>query len=642
MILQALNQLAVQEELVGDPDYEWKEIPWLVRVDAGGQLLGIEGTRQVPPQAEGKKTKPKAIAKAFLMPREQGRTSGDYAFFLFDKAEYVFGTDPAGKTSDKKLAARSQLFLEKVRQCAEATQDEAALAVTKLMENIRSGKQDAKLPADCGPADLFAFVFAPDQETLVTSRPKVRKHWKSLRGDTSGEESGSNSTCLVTGHKCVPVGKHPPIKRVPGGTTSGVAVVSFNASAFESYGWAGNINAPVSREAAENCATALNRLLSDRPQNAKGEPLPVRNIRLSSDTVVCYWAAGASKAADCIAGLLEADPGQVGELYKSIWRGKKPPMDADEASAFYALTLSGAQGRAVVRDWLESTVGETLGHLARHFADLDIVRNTPKPREHYLPPQIPLRALLRSLAPQGKDEGIPAPLAGQLIDAALQGTEYPFSLLQRALERTRAEIGHTEWADLERRDARAALIKAVLNRRKSFRADDTTKYKEITKAMDPNNTNPGYLLGRLTAVIENMQQLALGNVNASVVDRFFSGASATPRAIFPRLLRNFRHHARKALDGEKSGVARWLEKQADQVLWNIRPERCAIPARGREATKLDQIITDVAAFPTHLDLDQQGLFVLGYHHMRHWLSMGKEAREQSQLEHAQANEQPNE
>lgn len=637
MILQALHQLARQEELVGDPDYEWKEIPWLIRVDADGRLLGIEGTRQTPPQVEGKKTRPKPIAKAFLMPREQGRTSGDYAFFLFDKSDYVFGLDPAGKSPKEKLAPRAEMFRTRVRQCAEATQDEAAVAMAELLHNIHSGQQRVELPEECGPADLFAFVFAPDQEILVTSRPKIREYWKSLRRGGPDAKAGNLSTCLVTGRPCVPVGKHPPIKRVPGGTTSGVAVVSFNASAFESYGWAGNLNAPVSREAAENCATALNRLLSDRPQNAKGEPLPIRNIRLSSDTVVCYWVAGPSKAADYIAGLLEANPDEVGEVYRSIWRGKAPHIT--DPSAFYALTLSGAQGRAVVRDWLESTVAQTLDHLARHFADLEIVRNTPKPKDHDLPPQIPMRALMRSLAPQGKDEGIPATLAGQLISAALQGTEYPFSLLQRALERARAEIGHADWADLERRDARAALIKAVLNRRKSFRAEHTTQYKEITTAMDPNNTNSGYLLGRLIAVIEGMQQLALGNVNASAVDRFFSGASATPRAVFPRLLRNLRHHARKALDSDKTrGIARWLETQVDQILWKVQPTAaCIKPGRG-EPAKIDQVIANVEAFPSHLDLEQQAHFVLGYHHMRHWLR-NKEAREPLQPANVQAGEQ---
>lgn len=50
--------------------------------------------------------------------------------------------------------------------------------------------------------------------------------------------------------------------------------------------------------------------------------------------------------------------------------------------------------------------------------------------------------------------------------SALQGTTYPLSILQRAIERQRAEIGRDTWADSTRRDARAALIKAVLNRRR--------------------------------------------------------------------------------------------------------------------------------------------------------------------------------
>jgi len=47
--------------------------------------------------------------------------------------------------------------------------------------------------------------------------------------------------------------------------------------------------------------------------------------------------------------------------------------------------------------------------------------------------------------------------------------------------------------------------------------------------MDPTNLSEGYTLGGLMAVLERIQQVAISNVNASVVDRFFSGASATPR-----------------------------------------------------------------------------------------------------------------
>src|ERR1022692_4140890 len=114
---------------------------------------------------------------------------------------------------------------------------------------------------------------------------------------------------------------------------------------------------------------------------------------------------------------------------------------------------------------------------------------------------------------------------------------YRVAILQRAIERYRADIGRTEWADSLRRDARAALVKAFLNRWKRFNPN-TTSYEEIKPEMDPNNESPGYLLGQLMAVLERIQQAALKDVNASVIDRYFSGASAAPRAVFVRLKRH--------------------------------------------------------------------------------------------------------
>ena len=609
MILQALFQLAQDEGLMSDPDFEPKPVAWLIRVSKNGKLLGIDGTHHIPPEEEEKRN-PRSLPKIFPVPRGEVRTINDSAFFLYDKAEYALGMDPEQdkkkRRPQEKLEIRFGLFRDRVKQCLDVIGDDGIRAVHLFLEDIASGRQAVSLPEGCAGNDLFAFVFAPDIDRLVTDREKVRYYWKDLRvNSVSGDVK--EVRCLVSGEYGVPARLFPSLKKVPGGTSSGVALVSFNKKAFESYGWKGNENAPISRDAAEACATALNRLLHPAypDPHQPGQSLPRRHLRLSADTVVCYWSAkeGSEDFASSFAALLEANPDEVKEVYRSVWRGQ--PVEIDDPSAFYVLTLTGTQGRAIVRDWFESTAADVSRNLAAHFADLDIVRNTPKPRERDLPPQIPLRALLESLAPLGKREEIPAHLAGQLLHAALSGAPYPFSVLQRALERTRAEIGKTAWADLERRDARAALTKAVLNRRKRF--SSTFQTQEVQRNMDPNNQNPGYLLGRLMAVIERIQQAALGNVNASAVDRFFSGASATPQAVFPRLLKNLRHHARKAKDDPlHAGTAGWLEGQVDDIMANLKN------------------------FPPHLNLEQQGLFVLGYHHQRNWLWMKKEDREAGQ------------
>jgi CRISPR-associated protein Csd1 len=441
---------------------------------------------------------------------------------------------------------------------------------------------------------------------LVLEREAVRRWWKQQRqAACAGEPAGR---CLVTGELAPLADRHTILKQVPGAVSSGVPLVSFNAPAFESYGLSGNENAPISREAAESYAAALQRLLHAAPPDPL-EPrrtLPRRNLRLSDDTAVCYWPAEPSGEgfASALGPLLEGNEETVGELYRSVWFGRAPRIA--DPSAFYALTISGAQGRAIVRGWLESTVAEVAGHVARHFADLEMVRNLPPPKEGRRPPRPPLRALLASLAVQGKSDLIPAPLAARLVVAALSGAPYPLALLQRAILRARAESGDRGWAAADRRDARAALLKAVLERRRRL-YEASTPYPEIRPDMDPNNTNPGYLLGRLMAVIERLQQTALGDVNATVVDRYFGAASAAPRSVFIRLLKNARHHARKAKeDPAKQGMGHWLDRQLDELCKGFDPEH--------------------NGFPAHLSLEEQGLFILGYHQQRHWLWLSKDAR----------------
>ena len=582
MILQALHQLAEREGLTEDPDFEPKPVAWLVRVSEEGKLLAIQGTQYIPAE-EQKKKKPRRMAKFFLLPREKPITSGERAFLLFNKAEYVFGIDPEQKRPAEDLNRRFGLFREKVRNCLEKTRDEGVHAVYTFLEDLVAGRQSVTLPSDCATNDLFAFVFAPDIDHLVTDRVKVREYWKETRKGKDSEGSAQHF-CLVSGATFRgEIENFPPIKKVPGGTTSGVAIVSFNppaiSSAFSSYGWKGNDNAPISREAAETCATALNRLLDPNYPNPlqPGQALPKRSLRLSSDTAVCYWSPEKTGDEFCSAfgGLLEANEEVVKGLYRSIWCGKLPEIA--DPSVFCALTLSGTQGRAIVRDWFESTVANVERNLALHFEDLRIVRNTPKPKERDLPPQFPLSTLLKSLAPQGDSEKIPTPLIGQIIEAALHGTPYPFSLLQRAVERTRAEIGKNEWADIDRRDARSALIKAVLNRRKRF-LPQTALYQEVQFDMDPNNVSDGYTLGCLMAVIERIQQEAIGNVNASVVDRYFSGASANPKTVFVRLLKNARHHVSKAKDDDKkAGFVILLDRLVDELASHFDPKHKRLP-----------------------------------------------------------------
>ena len=109
-------------------------------------------------------------------------------------------------------------------------------------------------------------------------------------------------------------------------------------------------------------------------------------------------------------------------------------------------------------------------------------------------------------------------------------------------------------------------------------------------SLDKSNTNVGYRLGRLFAVLEKIQQAAI-NPTATIRDRFYPSASATPAAVFGNLMRLAGHHLSK-LDSDKKGLRIWFEKQ------------------------LEEIMSGISNFPAHLPLEDQGMFAIGYYHQR--------------------------
>ena len=107
--------------------------------------------------------------------------------------------------------------------------------------------------------------------------------------------------------------------------------------------------------------------------------------------------------------------------------------------------------------------------------------------------------------------------------------------------------------------------------------------------LDTSNTNPGYLCGRLFAVLEKIQRDASGIV--SIRERYMNAASATPSAVFATILNLSAHHLEK-LSNEGQKV--FYEKLKQEIIDKI-------PASG---------------FPAHLDLQDQGRFFIGYYHQR--------------------------
>jgi CRISPR-associated protein Csd1 len=580
MILRTLVDLAKREGLVDDPDYEPKPVRWVVTLGAGGKFLGVAPNEAIDDRT--KKSKPGVMQ----VPRSAVRTSGSAAAFLVDKAEYALGFDPDDNPKKvTKLPIHNGLFAERVESALKLAPDEVGLqAMLAFLRNADDKSRCAAAVRDRVVGnDLFAFAYLHDDGSLsrIHDRESVREAWRQMRGAAGNTESDLTE-CLVCGHVAAPVRVHPQVKRIPGGTTSGISLVSFNSSAFESLGLEGNENAPVCQPCAESYGTALSRLFHPQYSAPNGRILGRRSIRISDNTAVVYWASDQHQIEDELGELDFDDPAKAERLFEAVHTGRSYDLDPTH---FYALIVAGGQGRATIRGYHQTTVGVLAAHLDEYFEDVDIV-----PRFANAPRRMPLKWLIRSLAAQGEDKNVDPNLAGQLFLAILTGSLFPAAILQVALKRVRSEPENPDRRQFKHTRERMALIRASLNRRFRVKDKAVTELitKEISTVLDPTCDNNGYCLGRLFAVLEKLQGEAIGSPGATITDRFYGSASATPVAVFGTLIRKAQHHLAKV-------QGPFYAMKLQEVLGLLRP---------------------VDAFPSSLSLEQQGLFALGYYHQK--------------------------
>lgn len=540
MILAKLCELARRECLLDHPDYEAKAVAWIISIGDRGCFLDL-----IPTLSEEGPAKPPK-AKVLQIPRRKGRTSSPDPDFLVDKSEYVLGIEPDGKRSAKDLQKRSELFRKLVLEAIAAKRSEALESVAAFLGNQEERWRAAERARQLGykSNDLFAFEY---RGQLIHERRDMREYFSTLRRASDG----IGAQCLVCGRNAVPVDKHPAVK-IPGGTTSGVALVSFNSEAFESYGLSRNENAPVCRDCADAYTTALNRLLG-----TGYESLPRRLVKLSADTTAIYWADAEVLVLDLITDFFEAPRAEsVAALMEAPKAGRQPGLVSDR---FYCLILSGGQGRALIRGMLTDAVGEIETNVRTYFESIHISSEGP----------LPLWRLLRSLALQGKLDNLPAGLASDVFLAILFGRKFPQTLLARAVERCRTERRVPR--------ERAAVLRAYLIRNLNW---------EVNVGLDRETGRAGYRLGRLMAVLEKLQMEAQGKISVTIVDRHYGAASTRPATVFSRLIGLAQHHLAK----------------------------CKRPVFFQKL--LGEVMEGLSVFPATLSLEEQGLFALGYYHQK--------------------------
>lgn len=574
MILTALNDYyerllarGTETEGVALPGYSREKISYEILLARDGSVVDVNDMRDT----SGKKPMPRVLS----VPQPEKRTVGIKSNFLWDKTSYVLGVSATSKRVDQEHGAFCALHRELLSN--EADED-----IKAFLAFLDGWTPDRFRAAPFRPEMLDAnIVFRIDGErTYLHDRPAARAvRARMLQADARD----SIGTCLITGTKSALARLHPAIKGVSGAQSSGASIVSFNLESFNSYGKRQGENAPISEQAAFAYTTALNHLLRRDPHNRQRVQI--------GDASVVFWALAddapqAAAAESLLASFLDppSDDGQEAQKLRRVLEavGMGRPMrelDAglDDRTRIFVLGLAPNASRLSIRFWQCDTLEGFARRLAAHFHDLRL-----EPSPWRTPPSIWRLALVTAPSRDGKakSEDVPPLLAGELARAILTGARYPRSLLSNILMRLRAD------GDIS--GARVALCKGVLARERRLGVKGING--EIPVSLNQTNTDPGYLLGRLFSVVENIQRAALGKqINATIRDRYYGAASATPASVFPLLLRNAQHHLSR-LRKDKPGLAVNLEKEIGEII--------------------DLLDT---SFPRSLRIEAQGHFAIGYY-----------------------------
>ncbi|HJT76447.1 MAG TPA: type I-C CRISPR-associated protein Cas8c/Csd1 [Gemmataceae bacterium] len=589
MLLQRLRDHAASLDLA-PAMYLRTPIRWLLDLNSAGELLG----QLIRTEGSGGRND---RGKEFLAPHRE-RTVAVMPKLLADNAEYVLGIarDPA---KQERVDRCHRAFVALVRDCAEQTKHPAVRAVAFFYDGYRRGS--IRLPEDFKPDQLMTFRV---EGVLPIELEEVRRYWAEATGgrpeDTS--DAAGISECLVCGERRRVLANIPfKIKRIPNGQTSGMALVSTNARAFESYALGAMSCAPVCAGCGEHFSKAANALLEGERTH-----LSVGNL------AYIFWARESTWSPASI--LANPEPEEVRTLLAASFGGDRAALRIEDGSfgeEFYATAFSASGARVVVRDWLETTVPRAKVNLARYFRLQQLVGEWGEVDAGFLPlqgywtgePKPHWRdGLAESVAPprQGRRDvnKLPPGIPQALLRVALHDGQLPESLLFQAVQRNRAEQGVTR--------PRAALIKMVLLSHSVFPEDAMAE-------LQPNNTDAAYLCGRLLAVLEALQRVAIPGTKATITDRYFGTASSAPASVFGRLLRGAQAHLAK-LRKDAGGAYRAYQE------------------------KLEEIQKGLRCFPPLLRLQDQGKFCLGYYHQRAAdraaARAAREAREQSQTTNA--------
>lgn len=614
MILQALTRYYDilsndPESDIAPPGYSSVGVSFILEISHKGELINMIPVFQNVTMGKKIVEKPQRI----IVPEYAEPTVNVAASLLCGKSDYVLGISEKDDKKPEHSAKRFAEFCRFNKEILEQADCDAARAVIAFLNNhdptkARSHKAISPHLEEIMKGRRIVFSF---NGKYVHEDKTILKVWDKHRID----KDSVLGQCLVTGEFAPIAIKHRKLQGLKNGQMSGNPLVSFNKPAYESFNKVDQqgLNSPISEGAEFAYTTALNYLLLPTNENKKF---------YIGDTTVVYWAESENKEyAKAFLGLCE--PEEVEVVEAPIEQESKPVRnkqaekkakkiaekvrrvqaldkekllkDLDGNPRFYVLGLAPNAARVSVRFFHSDPFDKVVEKIMQHYKDLEMIKEFDD-QHTYLTIQDILK---ETVSPKSSDKDASPLLAGSVFRAILENTPYPAALFNAIINRVRADQDDKFTKKINY--ARAAILKAYLLRK--YRSQPNHPIQEVlVMSLNEQSAHPAYVLGRLFAVLEKVQQEAVGDVNASIKDRYFTSACASPASVFPILLRLSQHHISKV-------GAYYHDKRIETILNKLDIEKNPIPSR--------------------LSLDDQGVFVLGYYHERKDLWTSRKSKDEN-------------
>lgn len=576
MILKALYDYYHRCDDLAPEGLEYKEIAFAIVIDKKGVFQRIDDNR-----IDKKRTNSYLVVKGI----RSGTTPKPYIFW--DNVEYLLNYTKAHEDIEREENEPEEAFQKRINE-----RDEIIRKAEKKHKSLincwkkiaQQHPNNESLQAVClfyDKNELCQVFKSPlwseiAKNTAVNLSFKIHGEneliachndlYRLVKVDKEASNSQKQSRCLITGKKTIIVESTTPTPIA--GAKSTARLISFQInSGYDSYGKSKGHNAPIGIEAEASYTTALKKLLDKDSKN---------KFSVGNRTFV-FWASNneeASKEIEAAFYMLvgldnQDDPnlriGRVQKVFKAIYSGTLRTTLSDK---FYILGLSPNAARIAVSYWGESELKEFATNILKHFDDMTIIDGRKEKT-----PYFGIHSIMSAVTLKGKSSDVQPNLPESVIRSIMEGSPYPYAILVAAIARIRAEqkVNIT----------RAAIIKSYLNR-----LDNNNK--KLTIMVDKENKNQGYLCGRLFATLEYLQERS--NKTSTIRSRYMNAASATPSTVFATLLNLSNHHEDKLNKGSQI----YFEQMKSEII--------------------DKISTD--GFPTHLNLQDQGRFMVGYYHQR--------------------------